>query len=126
MNRRKCQSLYGSRWSFLLILFSAEVLLCSGGILQATTAAGDLNVDISVKSRPLKEVVNLVQKQTGYTVELKSIDESFPVTGNYSDTEVENIYAFIERVQYFRSNQLPGQIDFRDFFRRQDSTGRGA
>ena len=95
MNRRKCESLYGSRWSFLLILFSAEVLLCSGGILQATTASGDLNVDISVKSRPLKEVVNLVQKQTGYTVELKSIDESFPVTGSYSDTEVEKIFTHL-------------------------------
>ena len=92
MNRRKCESLHGSGWSFLLILFSAAVLLCSGGILQAATASGDLNVDISVKSRPLKEVVNLVQEQTGYTVELKSIDESFPVTGSYSDTEVEKIF----------------------------------
>lgn len=95
MIRRKSEKLYGSGWSCLLICFFTAVLLCNGGILQATTATGDLNVDISVKSRPLKEVVNLVQEQTGYTVELKSIDELFPVTGSYSDTEVEKIFTHL-------------------------------
>lgn len=95
MNRRKCESLYGSGWTFLLILFSTTVLLCRSGLLQAASASGDLNVDISVKSRPLKEVVNLVQEQTGYTIELKSIDESFPVTGTYSDTEAQEIFTHL-------------------------------
>lgn len=95
MNRRKRESLHGSGWSFLLILIVTAVLLCSGGTLRASTASGDLNVDISVKSRPLKEVVNLVQEQTGYRVDLKSIDVSFPVTGSYSDTGVEKIFTHL-------------------------------
>jgi hypothetical protein len=92
MNRKNCENPYSPGWTFLIAFFSIAVLLCSGGILQATAISGNLEADISVKDRPLKEVVNLVQEQTGYRIELKSIDESFPVTGSYSDTEVEKIF----------------------------------
>lgn len=81
--------------TFVLIFFSATILLCSGGTLQATTTSVDVQADISVKSRPLKEVVNIVQEQTGYRVELKSIDESFLVTGKYSKVAVEKIFTHL-------------------------------
>ena len=92
MNRKNCENPYSPRWTFLIAFFSVAVLLCSGGILQATAISGNLKADISVKDRPLKEVVNLVQEQTGYKVELKSIDESFLVTGKYNNTAVEKIF----------------------------------
>lgn len=79
----------------MIAFFSVAVLLCSGGILQATAISGNLEADISVKDRPLKEVVNLVQEQTGYKVKLKSIDESFLVTGRYNNIAVEKIFTHL-------------------------------
>lgn len=91
MNPRKFQSLSLLKWTFLMIFFSATAHLYSCGSLQATTTSGDLNADISVKNRPLKEVVNLIQEQTGYKVELKSVDESFLVTGKYDNVAADKI-----------------------------------
>ena len=79
----------------MFTFFSVTVLLYSGGILQAATTSGKLHADISVKNRPLKEVVNSVQEQTGYRIELKSIDESFLVTGQYSNVAVEKIFTHL-------------------------------
>jgi len=95
MNLKKCNNVFKSGLTFLFTFFSVAVLLCSGEILQATTTSGGLHADISVKSRPLKEVVNSVHEQTGYRVELKSIDELFLVTGKYSNTEVEKIFTHL-------------------------------
>ena len=95
MKRKNCISLYCSRWVLFSILIPVALFLCSGGILQATTTTGDLNADISVKGRPLKEVVNLVQEQTGYRVELQSIDDSVLVTGNFRQVAVDKIFTHL-------------------------------
>lgn len=52
----------------------------------------NLRADISVQNKPLKEVVLSVQQQTGYRVELTSIDESFLVSGEYNNVGVEKIF----------------------------------
>jgi hypothetical protein len=95
MKRKKCENLYGPRWALWIAFFSVAVLLCNGGILQATAISGNVQADISVKKRPLKEVVNSVHEQTGYRIELKSIDESFLVTGQYSNVAVEKIFTHL-------------------------------
>lgn len=92
MNPNNHTNVFRSKAAFVITFFFAAWLLCSSGILQAATTFGDLRADISVKSRPFKEVVRLVQEQTGYKVELESIDGSFPVSGEYNNVAVEKIF----------------------------------
>lgn len=92
MNPLKHSTVFCSRSIFVIIFIFVICNLCCSGLLQAAMTGGDLRVEISVKNRPLKEVVHLVQKQTGYKVELKFIDESFLVSGEYSNVNVEKIF----------------------------------
>lgn len=54
-----------------------------------------LTADISVKKEPIREVINILQKQTGYRLKLISIDESLKVTGEYKGVLVEKIITSI-------------------------------
>jgi len=92
MNLRKKNIVFRSKSAFLITFFSAAWFLCSGGMLHAAAPLSDVRANISVKSRPLAEVVLLVQEQTGYKVEIESIDGSFLVTGEYHSVAVEKIF----------------------------------
>ena len=95
MKYRESRLVDKSGMVLLIALFSAVVVFYSNGIIQAKTTTDSLSADISVKNRPLNEVVKTVQEQTGYKVKLKSIDESFLVTGQYRNTAVEKIFTHL-------------------------------
>lgn len=95
MKPRESRAVFNLGLAFLITFFSAAVVLCNNSIIYAKATAGSLNANISVKSKPLKEVVTLVQEQTGYKVELRSIDESFLVSGQYRNTAVEKIFTHL-------------------------------
>jgi hypothetical protein len=92
MKHRVNKIRYNCGLIFLAAIFAVAIILCNNDITQAKVPPDSLNADISVKTRPLKEVVDLIQEQTGYKVQLKSIDESFLVTGQYHNTAVETIF----------------------------------
>lgn len=92
MNYWQYENFAKSKYFLLIFYFSFQLSLCSAGLPQAAENSTDLIVDIYIKSKPLKNVVALIQRQTGYKVELNSIDESLIVTGQYTNIEVDDIF----------------------------------
>lgn len=93
MKTRENKIQYNSGLAFLVtVLVVAVIFYCNDSIQAKTPVPDSLNADISVKNRPLNEVVNLVQEQTGYKIKLESIDESLLVTGQFRKAAVETIF----------------------------------
>jgi hypothetical protein len=55
------------------------------------------SLSLSVENKPIGEVLPLIEKKTGYKVELVGIDEEFQVTGIFSAVEVERIFSRLFR-----------------------------
>ena len=55
------------------------------------------NVNLSCRQTPLKDVVDSISKQTGYTIHVESDLLTMPVTGKFNNVKIESIFRRIFR-----------------------------
>lgn len=78
-----------------VICFLGATFFCNTKPIFAVDDRNLFPVDISAKNEPISEVLKQIRAQTGYEVEIDSIDKSQRVSGIYRNISTENVLTSI-------------------------------